>query len=275
MRFILSVIICALANICAAQLQPNINELRLINNEKDFVIASQIHGVGNGFIQYMRPGTISVNKGVVDAYAKWLKRRQAYFSLVWKPSAVFATADGLHGITSGPHYHLAGKDTALTKGGYFLSVWSRASATDSFKLDFDSGMDAPAYQSSDDALNIIRVEKRAGISSFPSFNTEALLSFKNAVLKSGANNQLLLLSQYGMFYGNEIKALNELDQPTLLTVEKEFDAGSLHVVIAKIVFSKNQFDASKKLSANGWMTQVWNTEKNKEGLLATLLQIDP
>jgi hypothetical protein len=251
--------------------------LELLNNEKDFVISSQIHGLAHGFMQYTTDSSLGLNqKGINHVRDDWRQQKATNFSMVWKPVVVYAGADGLHGITSGPYYIKPATDSVLRKGGYFFSVWERKTTRDSFKLVSDCGIRCNTPSELDEQLVVMNnatMKSSSKPGNFTLFKQLATGSLANAIQTCAVSRHELLLSNYGVYIGgDEAKRLGILAQPATLAVEKEIDNTSLHIIIGKVSLATNPFPAEKKLQREGWFVQVWSKDKQQQGILATLLR---
>src|SRR5215212_6454290 len=79
------------------------HELQL--TETRFALESQIHGLKWGFLHNMDTGALGLGRGYNNLYKTWEARPDnPGFILLWKPSIVFWSDDGLFGLTSGPFY---------------------------------------------------------------------------------------------------------------------------------------------------------------------------
>jgi hypothetical protein len=250
---------------------------QLLNNEKDFVIASQIHGLPYGFMQYSTDSSIGLNaNGINYIRDDWRNQTRSNLSMVWKPVIVYAASDKLHGITSGPYYIKPPKDSIYHKGGYFLSVWERKTTNDSFRLVSDCGIRINTEAELDEHLVVMNTsaESNKGTQeSFTSFQKQAGISVSKAIQQHAINKHELLLGNYGVFIGaGEAMQLNVLEQGATLTIEKQITNTAFHIIAGKITLANNPFPAEKKMQKEGWYFQVWSNDKKQPGLIATLLK---
>jgi hypothetical protein len=251
--------------------------LQLLNNEKDFVITSQLHGLPYGFMQYSTDSSMGLNqKGISRIRDDWQQQKKTNYSMVWKPVVVYAGEDSLHGVTSGPYYIKGEKDSVFRKGGYFLSVWERKSIYDSFRLVSDCGIRFPGDVALDDKLTELNARRPGSAfqrppKHFNDFTSMAASSLSKAMKRYANPNNELLLSGYGMFVGDDTYA-KVPEQGASLLVEKEIDLKSLKIVVGRISFATNPFPDDKKLQKEGWFFQVWSYDEMVGGLIATLLR---
>jgi hypothetical protein len=275
MRFMFIGVLVLSINFASGQTNQQQCVLELLNNEKDCVITSQIHGLPHGFMRYTTDASIGLSqKGINRIRDDWEQQKKTNYAMVWKPVVVYAGEDGLDGITSGPYYIKGEKDSVFRKGGYFLSVWERKSVNDSFRLVSDCGIRASQETSLDDGVVVMNegASPNGKIGSFADFKTMATTSLLKAIQQHAIPKHELLLSNYGMFIGINDNNVDILNHGATLTIEKEVDNSSLHLVIGKISFATNPFPADKKLQKDGWYLQVWSKDKKQPGLLATLLK---
>jgi hypothetical protein len=116
------------------------HELEL--TETRFALESQIHGLKWGFLNNMDSGALGIGPdGFVNLQTVWKGRSdQSAFLLQWKPSALWWSADGLFGLTTGPFFTLVPKDSAVKATGYFFTIWKRENTNAPFRFVVDAGM---------------------------------------------------------------------------------------------------------------------------------------
>ena len=116
------------------------HELQL--TETRFALESQIHGLKWGFLHNMDTGALGIGKdGFVNLHTVWTSRPDvSNFLLQWKPSALWWSDDGLFGLTTGPFFTQAARDSAVMATGYFFTVWKRNKLTEPFRFVVDAGL---------------------------------------------------------------------------------------------------------------------------------------
>ena len=110
--------------------------------ETKFALESQVHGLKWGFLHNMDTNALGIGRqGYMNLYKSWESRSDnAGFTLLWKPSIVFWSEDGLFGITSGPYYTQSKEDTVMDQEGFFFTIWKRNKLSAPYKFVLDIGV---------------------------------------------------------------------------------------------------------------------------------------
>ena len=262
------------------------HELQL--TETRFALESQIHGLKWGFLHNMDTAAFGINnQGFVNLYTVWKARPdQSSFLLQWKPSALWWSEDGLFGLTTGPFFTQAAKDSATQATGYFFTIWQRAATTEPFKFVVDAGVQmipgvAPSvYLSSPVTKEVIAKGKvpgnapsavqPAGNSLLQAFYHRASGGSLIQALSSFTHAQsFLLVSDLGKL------SPGEAGQVTALNRKHSFQRTGEKSLSAACFYEGGQFSSADGGPAySGYYIHVWQVQEKKPLLLAAVYKFD-
>jgi hypothetical protein len=264
------------------------HELQL--TETRFALESQIHGLKWGFLHNMDTAALGINnQGFVNLYKVWKDRPdQSSFLLQWKPTALWWSEDGLFGLTTGPFFTQAAKDSADLATGYFFTIWKRPHTGAPFKFVVDAGVQmvpgvAPSTFVSTPVVKEAITKTKTG-SKAPSavqlVSTEQAGTFRNmaakeslaAALKSHTQeNSFLLVSDFGKLSRNDWGRVGALNRTISLTPTDRRDLSS------NCYYEWGQFRSSGGATAtplSGYYVHVWQMRPQKPLLLAAVYKFD-
>jgi hypothetical protein len=262
------------------------DELQL--TETRFALESQIHGLKWGFLHNMDTAALGINnQGFVRLYDVWKDRPdQASFLLQWKPTALWWSEDGLFGLTTGPFFTKAAKDTTALATGFFFTIWQRQNTGTSFKFVVDAGVSMTpgvvpaAYLYTPVVKEAI---SRKGKEKRPQYSVhtdtmEQTEAFRNMAARESLGQALksylheksfLLLSDYGK------PPLKKLANVKPLGGRFRFQRTSLKNLSAGCYYEWGQFrSADSGENYSGYYVHVWRGQERKPLLLAAVYKFD-
>lgn len=264
------------------------HELEL--TETRFALESQIHGLKWGFLNNMDTGALGIAPtGFTNLNTVWKGRPdQSAFLLQWKPSALWWSADGLFGLTTGPFFTLVPKDSAVKATGYFFTIWKRENTNAPFKFVVDAGMQISQPVPVSDFANA--PVTRDVISGKNNGSSKASFSRRNAtesskVFKSQASGSsllkalnsfalersILIFSDYAKLPKSEISKVSDLQLKFqfLPVGAKDLSEGCYYE------WGQLKEEGSAKTDlVTGFYVHVWQMDKNTPRLLAAVHRFD-
>ena len=261
------------------------HELQL--TETRFALESQIHGLKWGFLHNMDTSALGINnQGFVSLYKVWKDRPEgSSFLLQWKPTALWWSEDGMFGLTTGPFFTQATKDSTTLATGYFFTIWQRANTRTPYKFVVDAGVQmTPGVSPS--AFVAAPVEKGviakkgsgkgpAAVHQVAKTLTEAFLykagkeSLGLALKSHMRENSFLLVSDLGKLSTTTIGTVAALNR------KLNFQRISQKSLSADCYYEWGQFrSADGSTNSSGYYVHVWHTQTGKPLLLAAVYKFD-
>ncbi len=256
-----------------------VKEIRL--TETAFALEAQIKGVKQGFLNNLHTSAIGINRtGFTNLYNIWDKRANSNFILLWEPKSVYASSDGLFGITDGPSYTIDSAANTLKHTGYFFSIWERKNLNTPYKILLDAGAHLDMPLSKDSASALAVKEFSISSKSNKSIDTSVANAFTaisqttsllEALNKNTTTESDILLSGSGKY------TKKELVHKTIFLNQFQFQK-----VATKVLGNSNAFFEYGSLSENnnkpnrlnGYYVHVWITQENKPVLIAALYRLN-
>lgn len=262
------------------------NELQL--TETRFALESQIHGLKWGFLHNMDTSALGINnQGFVNLYKVWKDRPdRSSFLLQWKPTALWWSEDGLFGLTTGPFFTQAAKDSPTLATGYFFTIWQRANTHMPFKFVVDAGVQMTpgvspsAFVSAPVEKGIIVRSKaiRKGPSAVHQIATTTSEAFLD---KAGKESLGLALKSYmqqnSFLLVSDLGKLSPATVGTVLALNRKykFQRTDQKRLSTYCYYEWGQFrSAEGHPDGSGYYVHVWHTSAAKPLLLAAVYKFD-
>lgn len=262
------------------------DELQL--TETRFALESQIHGLKWGFLHNMDTAALGINnQGFVRLYDVWKDRPdQSTFLLQWKPTALWWSEDGLFGLTTGPFFTKAAKDTTTLATGFFFTIWQRPHTGTPFKFVVDAGVSmTPGVVPA--AYLYTPVVKEAiftkGKDKRPQYSVHTDTIEQTEVFRNTAARESLGQALKSYFHEKSILLLSDYGKPPLkdlanvkpLGSKLLFQRTSLKILSAGCYYEWGQFrSADSSANYSGYYVHVWQGQQRKPLLLAAVYKFD-
>jgi hypothetical protein len=264
------------------------HELEL--TETRFALESQIHGLKWGFLHNMDTGALGIgNNGFVNLHTVWKERPdESSFLLQWKPTQLWWSDDGLFGLTTGPFFTQAAKDSAVKATGFFFTIWKRDKVEAPFTFVVDAGlpMSNPKPVSSYVGVPVVKdVIKAKGIiqnKTSPAgkavsdrsldFKTQSGVgSLMKALDKYAAERSILIFSNHGKVDKRDLGKVAVLNmQYHFQSVDTKELSGGCYYEWGRL----REAHYSKMDPVTGYYVHVWQVVKGTPRLLAAVHRFD-
>ena len=264
------------------------HELEL--TETRFALESQIHGLKWGFLHNMDTGALGIgNNGFVNLHTVWKDRpNESTFLLQWKPTQLWWSDDGLFGLTTGPFFTQAAKDSAVKATGFFFTVWKRDRVGDPFIFVVDAGlpMSTPqpvnTYVDKPVVKDVIKAKGNIASKTSPTtkavsdrsldFKTESgVHSLRKALDKFAAERSILIFSNHGKVDKRDLEKVGVLGwQYHFQAVGTKELSGGCYYEWGRL----REAHYSKTDPVTGYYVHVWQIEKGTPRLLAAVHRFD-
>lgn len=127
------------ALILAAALQAQAPVQSLVAAERAFAAMADTAGTRAAFLANLAEDGVVFSPHATNGRAFWTRRPASAAVLAWAPAVADVSLDGDLGWTMGPWTWRAGRDSAVTARGTFVTVWRRTA--DGWRVAADDGVE--------------------------------------------------------------------------------------------------------------------------------------